>query len=302
MKYLFIGGTKFVGRQMVEDALDAGHEVHILQRGQTGQSLFPQVKKYFGDRGDIQNIIPSSATFDVVFDTCGYHPEVVRISCDFLKERTQLYVFISTGSVYSDFSEPGLNENSITSELDNIPSVDIKITSENYGPLKVKCEQEVLKSFGVNKSLILRPTIIVGPHDETQRFDFWINSIMTKRKVSIPNDSLAKIQFIDVRALSKFAIEALENNRFGIYNVIGPKNAMTLLEFLQTAKRIINPDIILEPSGDEEQQFPMYTNHPNWKGFFQIDGKKSYDAGLIDISVEDTIRNVAKALRKEINL
>jgi 2'-hydroxyisoflavone reductase len=232
MKFLFIGGTKFVGRHMAEDALKAGHEVHILQRGQTGSDLFLQVKKYFGDRNQIADILPQDAKFDVVIDTCGYHPESVRRSVDFLKNRTSLYIFISTGSVYADFSKPGLNETSQVSELNEIPDLNAKITGENYGPLKFLCEQQVLNSFGADGSLILRPTIIVGPYDDTQRFDYWIKAIMGGGKIKVPNDSTANIQFIDVRALSQFAVEAAENKRHGVYNVIGPKNEVTLGKFL----------------------------------------------------------------------
>ncbi|MGZ3743724.1 MAG: NAD-dependent epimerase/dehydratase family protein [Pseudobdellovibrionaceae bacterium] len=298
MKYLFIGGTKFVGRQMVEDALKAGHEVHILQRGQTGSDLFPHLKKYFGDRNQITDILPQDARFDVVIDTCGYHPESVRRSAELLKDRTSLYVFISTGSVYADFSKTGLNEASQVSKLNEIPDLSAKITPENYGPLKFLCEQQVIKTFRSDKSLILRPTIIVGPHDATQRFDYWIKAIMNGRKIKVPDDSMARIQFIDVRALSQFAIEAAENNIHGVYNVIGPKNEVTLLEFLKTAKSVLDSNIEFEYCSSEiEQNFPMYTNHPDWHGFFQIDGKKAYEAGLLNISIEETIQYVAQSLQ-----
>lgn len=296
MKFLFIGGTKFVGRQMVEDALRSGHEVHIFQRGQSGSDLFPRVKRYIAERVNIEKIIPGSEKFDVVIDTCGYHPESVKISAEFLKDKTRLYIFISSASVYADFSKIGLNEMSDVGILSVIPDINCKITAENYGSLKFLCEQQVLNIFGVERSLILRPTIIIGPHDGTQRFDYWIKSILTSDKILVPNAPEARIQFIDVRALSQFAIKALERNIFGVYNVIGPRKETKFLDFLNIAKNILNPKVQFEYyDGGADREFPMYVSDSNWKGFFQIDGTKAYDAGLEDISIESSILSVGRA-------
>lgn len=298
MKILFIGGTEFVGRQMVEDALKAGHDICILQRGKTNVSLFPQAKRYLGDRNSIDQIIPQIENFDMVIDTCGYHPEVVKKSSEFLKGKTQLYIFISTCSVYSDFSKPGLNETSPLSHISDIPSVEAKITNENYGPLKVLCEKEVLNTFGANKSLILRPTIIVGPHDNTNRFNFWIKAIMSNEKVEAPDDLDAFIQFLDVRALSQFALESLTKKRSGTYNLVGPKKPIKFSEFINKVKELLNPACKIDfNSNTKDKSFPMYVNDFKSSGFFQINGENAYRDGLQDISVEDTILNTAAFLK-----
>ena len=169
MKILFIGGTHFLGRKTVEDALSQSHDVHILQRGKTNPDLFQNVTKYYGDREKISEILASPVHYDMVVDTCGYHPEIVKKSCQLLEDRTNLYVFISTGSVYADFSLPAINEHSTTSTLSEIPSSSAPITNTNYGPLKALCEQVVLNTIGIKKSLILRPGIIVGKYDDSNR-------------------------------------------------------------------------------------------------------------------------------------
>lgn len=300
MKILFIGGTKFVGRQMVEDAVASGHDVYLLQRGKTNLDLFQKITKYIGDRFNISELIPKTEIFDLVVDTCGYHPHVVMQSCQHLKDKAKLYAFISTGSVYDDFSKPGLNEESATSLLSNIPSRNDPITGENYGPLKALCEKVVIDTFGLNKSLILRPCIIVGAHDDSKRFDYWISAIVQNKSLEIPDDNESNIQFIDVRAISDFVLGAIENNRFGIFNLIGPKDKINFIDFIYKAKSILNLELEINPIDPKSKAFPMYVNDEKWNGFFNFDGSKAYKAGLKEIKTEDTIKYVAKYLKREI--
>ncbi|MGZ3692223.1 MAG: NAD-dependent epimerase/dehydratase family protein, partial [Pseudobdellovibrio sp.] len=296
-KILFIGGTKFVGRRIVEDALKLGHEVHLLQRGQTNASLFPDVKKYIGDRSDINSVLPADARFDLVIDSCGYHPDVVEKSCRALTGRTPKYVFISTISVYSDFSKAGNNESSAVIESETTPDINTPVRGENYGLLKVKCEKKVLEYFPGELSLILRPCIIVGAHDDTKRFDRWIEAIMNHRGVDVPDDYKSTIQFVDVRALSDFALSARENNLNGIYNLIGPAKPLTLISFIKLAKSVLNPGLELNFVDPQSQNFPMYIQDENWKGLFSTDGSKAYENGFCNIQVKDTVLYIADFLK-----
>ncbi len=297
MKILFIGGTKFVGRRLVEDALNLGHEVHILQRGQTNADLFSQATKYLGDRADIEKILPPDDNFDLVIDTCGYHPQIVEKSCVALKSKTAKYIFISTISVYADFSQPGLNENSEVLKSETTPDISTPARGKNYGLLKAKCEEIVLEYFPGESSLILRPCIIVGAHDDTKRFDQWISRIMNQDKLDVPDDFKAPIQFVDVRAISDFALSAVENNYSGIYNLIGPQKNLTLINFIKLSKSVLNPELEINFVSPVSQEFPMYITDEKWKGLFQTDGSKAYDAGFCDIQVKDTIKSVAEYLR-----
>ena len=309
LKILFIGGTKFVGRQMVSDALDKGWSVSILQRGLTNPKVFSQVNKFIGDRNNIETLLPKSEEYDLVVDTCGYHPVIVNKSAKALNSRTKKYVFISTVSVYKDFSKPGLNENSEVTKLLKVPSVKEARTPETYGGLKVLCENEVLEAFGEQRSLILRPTIIVGPYDDTRRFDHWISKIMSSESILIPNEPKTPIQFIDVKALSGFALSGFEKPLSGIFNIVGPWRPVSFFEFLETAKNLLNPRMkidLVDPHNIDEatrhQQFPMFYK-PEYFGAFQASAKKAYDAGLEKIEVTSTILETAKYLNsKPINI
>lgn len=298
MKILCIGGTKFVGRKFVEDALSNGHEVYILQRGKTNLNLFPKVTKYFGDRISISKILPPDEYYDMVVDFCGYHPSIVKESCQFLKDKTNLYVFISTCSVYADFSVVGLNEKSQTSKLDIIPSVDSPMTNENYGPLKALCESVVRETFESSRSLILRPCIIVGPYDDSNRFDKLIKFIM-QSELRVPNDPNAFIQFVDVRAISEFILKSQTNGIIGTFNLIGPQLKTGLLSFIEQAKSILNPNLKITLSDDDKIEFPMYICNPNFKGFFQFDGSKAYENGFPNIAIEDTVLATASYLKSK---
>ncbi len=288
MKILCLGGTKFIGRQFVQDALELGHEVSILQRGSTNHHLFPQVRRFLGDRRQIRDLIGPDERFDLVVDTSGYHPDLVRASCEYLRDKTSLYIFVSTCSVYKDFSHHGLNENSEIAKLESIPHADDPISAESYGALKALCENEVRKSFREEHSLILRPCIIVGPYDETGRFDRLIKLLMGKELI-VPDDPNAHIQFVDVRALSSFMLSAFSSHTRGTFNTVGPKKPLKFLDFIGHAGRLLNPSLKLNLQSPEDMDFPMYVNDPSFVGFFSFDGRKAYKVGFPDISLENTL-------------
>lgn len=292
-----IGGTRFLGRNLVEEALHRSQDVRILQRGKTNAQLFPEIKKYTGDRLDIKKLIDPRETFDVVIDTCGYHPEVVRESCEFLCGKTQLYIFISTCSVYKNPSIIGQNESAEIATLDVIPSRTETGKMETYGPLKALCEQEVLKFFGPEKSLILRPCIIVGKYDDTNRFNSIISSVQNNKELEIPDDDEAKIQFIDVRSIVNFIFEASEKNIRGIFNTVGPEVPVALMDFLKQAKNLLNPELKFKRVNRENIQFPLYVPDEDWKGFFTFKGERAFAHGMTAYSVEDTIQYVANCTR-----
>lgn len=168
MKLLILGGTKFVGRHLVQSALKQGFEVTLFNRGQTNPDLFPEVEQLKGDRdGDMSAL--ADRTWDVVVDTCGYVPRIVKYGVSQLVGKTGRYIFISTIAVYDDFNQPNNMESHAVKVLDD-PTTE-QFNSHAYGPLKALCEQEVLKAFG-DKAMIVRPGLIVGPHDPTDRFTY----------------------------------------------------------------------------------------------------------------------------------
>ena len=168
LKILVIGGTSFVGRHIVEQSLLNGHEVVLFNRGKTNPDLFPECRRIVGDRRTNMNQA-ALEHWDAVIDTSGYTPNDVKPVIEALKEKTNHYTFISTISVYDDHSKGDVNENSST--FTHTITTD-EVTGETYGPLKVMCEKEVNDGFG-EKALIVRPCIIVGPDDPTDRFTYW---------------------------------------------------------------------------------------------------------------------------------
>ena len=202
MKLLVLGGTKFLGRHAVDAALADGHDVTIFTRGQTNPELFPEVEHLQGDRdGDLDAL--SGGTWDGVVDTSGYVPRIVRQSAELLRDRVGRYVFVSSISVYDDFSEP-LTEASPVAELEDPATEEIM---ENYGALKAACERVVEEIYG-DRSARVRAGLIVGPYDPTDRFTYWPRRIALGGEVLGPGDPDAPVQFIDARDLAAWLVQA----------------------------------------------------------------------------------------------
>src|SRR5512143_824109 len=162
VRILVIGGTHFVGRHLVEAALARNHEVTLFNRGKSNPGLFPQLETILGDREkDIERL--NGHFWETVIDTSGYVPRLVRLSAEVLRDNVPHYVFISTVSVYENFGKLGITESDPVGKIQNETTEEI--TGETYGPLKALCEQAVHDINGREGTLIVRPGLIVGPHD-----------------------------------------------------------------------------------------------------------------------------------------
>jgi 2'-hydroxyisoflavone reductase len=173
VKLLILGGTKFLGRALTDASLERGHELTLFNRGQTNPELYPDVERLNGDRSDDLGVL-DGRKWDAVVDTSGYVPRVVRASSERLAGSGR-YCFVSSISVYADFSRP-LDEESALASLGDDPADQLTPSFSNYGPLKALCEQEVFETFG-DRALVVRPGLIVGPHDPTGRFSYWPHRI-----------------------------------------------------------------------------------------------------------------------------
>ena len=167
MKILIIGGTRFLGRHLVNSARVRGHDITLFNRGKTNPELFQNVKKIHGDRE--KELDKLQGHWDAVIDTCGYMPRIVRMSAEALKGKVENYVFISSVSAYADFQKIGINESYPLAAMDDETNEDN--SPETYGPRKALCEKVVQEVFGID-SIIIRPGLIVGPHDPTERFTY----------------------------------------------------------------------------------------------------------------------------------
>ena len=199
MKLLILGGTKFLGRHTVDAARAAGHDVTIFTRGQTNPDLFPEVEHLQGDRdGDLGAL--DGRRWDGVVDTSGYVPRIVRQSAELLRDAVDRYVFVSSISVYEDFSKP-VDESTPVAQLEDPATEEIM---ENYGALKAACETVVDEVYG-DRGASVRAGLIVGPYDPTDRFTYWPRRIADGGDVLGPGDPSAPVQFVDARDLGVLA-------------------------------------------------------------------------------------------------
>ena len=226
MKLVVLSGTVFLGRHLVDSALRRGHEVTIFTRGKSNPDVYPEVEKLQGNRdGNMEAL--EGRTWDAVLDTSGYIPRIVKASADLLAPAAKLYCFISTISVYADFSRPNFDEDTA---LGTTPDETVEeVTGATYGPLKVLCEKAVQEAFP-GRALIVRPGLIVGPLDHTDRFSYWPRRIAQGGEVLAPGDGNDPVQIIDGRDLADWTISMVEKGATGVYNATGPAAPLAIKE------------------------------------------------------------------------
>jgi 2'-hydroxyisoflavone reductase len=232
MNILFLGGTRFVGRSLVGEALARGHGVTLFNRGQTNAELFPQAEKLRGDRdGGLEAL--RGRTWDAVVDVNGYLPRLVRASAELLREAVGQFVFISTGSVYDfeRFAAFGGEESALESLADETTE---EFHGQAYGGLKVLCERVVGEIFA-ERGLILRLGVVAGPYDPTDRVTYWVWRAAQGGEMLAAADPERRIQFIDARDLARFALDGIERRLPGTFNL--PGNAIRWGNFLDSSWR-----------------------------------------------------------------
>jgi len=223
MKILLLGGTQFVGRHLVEMARAAGHELTLFHRGQTNPGLFPDVEHILGDRAtDLDRL--AGRRWDRVIDLCGYLPRIVSLSAESLRLNADHYTFISSISVYRDLDqtlEP-LDEMCPVIELAD-PTVET-ITGDTYGGLKALCETAARKGFDHTRVLIVRPGLIVGPYDHTDRFTWWCVRGADGGRMAVPGSPGRHFPVIDVRDLVPWILSMVDRAASGVVNLGGPSH------------------------------------------------------------------------------
>jgi 2'-hydroxyisoflavone reductase len=218
MRILIIGGTAFVGRHITQAALDAGHEVTLFHRGQTGADLFSQATHLTGDRNlDLSAL--AGRRFDATIDVCGFFPRQVRSLAAALDGRGGRYVFISSMSAYSDAVPRYYDESAPLAEISDPDATEI--TVENYGGLKVACERASTELFGPDTTII-RPTYVIGPYDPSYRFNYWVDRLATGGTVLAPGDPDDPIQVIDARDQASWIVSLLDRSITGTFHTPSP--------------------------------------------------------------------------------
>ena len=299
MKLLILGGTVFLGRALVEAALARGHDVTIFTRGQHNPELFPEIEKLRGDRdGNLAAL--EGRRWDAVIDTCGYVPRIVSDSARLLAYAVEHYTFISSVSVYAHPSNPGLDEEAPVGTLAD--PTEEAVTGETYGPLKALCEQAVEATLP-GRALVIRPGLIVGPHDPTDRFTYWPSRVARGGEVLAPEPRQQPVQIVDVRDLAEWNIRLVEQRRTGSFNAVGPDYRLSFEQLLDTCKRVsasgaeftwVAPRFLVESGVGPWMELPLWVPSEGDQGsggLMQTSNARAVAAGLTFRPVEQSVRD-----------
>lgn len=304
LKILILGGTSFLGPYLVEELRQRGHQVSVFNRGNHDLLQYPEVEKLRGDR-DCNLEALKDRKWDAVIDTSGHLPRIVMGSSEMLMNATNHYTFISTVGVYANFHCSGIDEEYPLAVLDHPTE---EITEKTYGALKVGCEQ-IIQNYFSDRFLIVRPGLIVGPGDPTDRFSYWPRRIKEGGDILAPGEPTQNVQFIDVRDLAKWIIDQVERQTTGIYNVTGePIPFKTFLaecqKVIQTDATIhwVSEDFLTKHQVQDWVELPLWlSSQRNMSGFLNVEIQKAYAAGLTFCPIADTITSILKWDAQRVN-
>ena len=293
VKLLVLGGTKFLGRAVVEAALDKGHDVTLFNRGRTNPDLFPEVEKLRGDRdGNLTSL--SGRSWDAVVDTSAYVPQQARASAEAVADSAGHYLFISSLSAYADASRPLDEDSPLAEREEGQPDDHLLEDFSNYGALKVLCERSAADGFG-GPTAIVRPGLIVGPHDPTGRFTYWPHRVARGGEVLAPAPANSQVQFIDVRDLGEWIVHLSENRVEGPFNAAN--RDVTWEALLETCSAVTGSDaepIWIDPEFLMEQEVGQWMELPMWlyedTGLHATDVSRAVAAGLTFRPLDETVR------------
>ena len=311
MKLLILGGTRFLGRHLVTAAFAHNHEITLFNRGNHPSAPATNVETIYGDRKtDLAKL--QGRRWDAVLDTCGYLPGNVKAAAEILSDSIFRYVFISSQSVYADLSVTGVDETAplatLTNEqLEEANAIDSsgQTSAVNYGKmyggLKALCEQEA-EAVMPNRVLAIRPGLIVGPDDYTDRFTYWVARVARGGEVLAPGRPDRKVQFIDVRNLAEWIVRMTERKETGVYNANGLPNNLTMESVLEECKTAsgsdatftwVSEEFLLDEKASAWSEMPLWLPEaaaPHLKGFMFINCDKAVEAGLRFRPLSETVR------------
>jgi 2'-hydroxyisoflavone reductase len=293
LRLLLLGGPRFLGRAVADAALARGHELTFFNRGRTNPELYPDVERLVGDRdGDLGAL--AGATWDAVIDTSGYVPHAVRASAEALAG-SGLYCFVSSISVYAGFAEP-VDEESPLAPLGDDPADRLTSDFSNYGALKSLCEVAARETFG-GRALVVRPGLIVGPHDPTGRFTYWPHRVGRGGDVLAVAPPERRTQVVDVRDLGEWLVALCERGTAGTFNATHPGVGWD--ELLETCIAVtrsdaqitwVEEDFLLESGVGEWIELPLWLSGPANAYADRVDVSRAVAAGIGFRPLEDTVR------------
>jgi 2'-hydroxyisoflavone reductase len=293
MRVLILGGTQFVGRHIVETLLTAGHMVSTLTRGKSLDELPVEVERLRGDRNEGALGLESlkGRSWDVCVDVSGYTPRQVRPSAEMLRASVNRYVFVSAVSVYGDPEHRPVRE---THPRMPPASEDVtEVNGETYGTLKVTCE-DIVQQVYADRCTLLRPQVVVGPHDPSGRYSYWVQRAMQGGEMLAPGDGSDHLQVIDVRDLARFARTVIENDLGGAFNLAGSR--LTWAEFMKVlgAENIawVAAEII-KSAGLTFRELPLFRPEGGARSsLMDVSNERARAAGLTLTDPEVTVRDM----------
>jgi 2'-hydroxyisoflavone reductase len=303
MKFLILGGTRFLGRHLINSALNDNHEVTIFTRGREKIDLNPEVEQLAGDRKNNLEAL-KGRTWDRVIDTSGYVPWDVESSAKLLADNIKHYTFISSMSVYSDSERPNINEATPVSTITKEELKEVKATEspdtimEYYGALKYLCEEAAKKTMS-GRVLNIRPGLIVGQYDPTNRFTYWVDRVSKGGEVLCPGRADKTVQLIHASDLAEWVIKASKNELIGEYNATGPDYNLTMEKLLEKCREVcssnasltwVNEDFLFDTNVQYWSHMPLWIpDRLNNPGFLAADISKALKEGLSFKPLVETI-------------
>ncbi len=302
MKVLVLGGTRFLGRHIVERLASNGDRVVCFHRGQTRSPLPSGVEERYGDRNADLSAV-AMEHWDAIVDTSCQRPEQMLQSREL---KTDRYVFISTVNVYADLSSPAVTESAPT-----IETFDPGDEAASYGGNKAACERLLLQRYP-RESMILRPGLIVGKWDPTGRFTYWCTRFVRGGRVLAPGDPDRPVQFVDAADIADFVAHALCNETAGTFTVVGPAAPITMAQVLDVCASVAversappaeilwaDDAFLLERDVAQWTEMPLWLVEPQYAGILQMNNAKALAAGLQTRPAAQTVRAVLDWLEND---
>jgi nucleoside-diphosphate-sugar epimerase len=293
MRTLVLGGTQFIGRQIVLELLRAGDAVTILSRGVTPDDLPAEVERLRGDRdrGSLGLSQLEGRQWDACIDVNGYTAVHVNASVSELQRRVGRYVFISAVAVYGHARTGPLDEG--TPVVEAAPEHVTDVVGDMYGRLKVTCERIVRAALG-QRATILRPQIVVGPHDHTPRLTYWIRRAQQVGSMLAPGDGSDFLQVVDVKDVARFAALAVERDLSGTYNLAGERVTWSsFFDMLRPREVCWVSRLILEQADPGETHLPLYRPAGSLRsGLMHVSHNCAVNAGFIVTPLRTSVEQV----------
>jgi 2'-hydroxyisoflavone reductase len=292
---LILGGTRFLGPELVEAAKKTGWKISLFNRGKSNPGLFPELEHLQGDRdGDLKSL--EGRSWDAVVDTSGYVPRMVKDSATLLAPHVRQYVFVSSISVFSDLSKAGVDETGPVETLAD-PAVE-KVDEKTYGGLKALCEKAAETAMP-GRVTNVRPGLIVGPNDNTDRFTYWPVRVARGGDVLAPNRPEDAVQFIDVRDLAAWIVKCIDTKTVGVFNATGnPGPVGTLLDTCKAASGSDAKFTWVDAPFLEAQKVAAWSDLPCWipptgseAGGNKVSNARAVGKGLAFRPLRDTCKD-----------